>query len=215
MATHNKINNPNYIKFLDEGIINVLTEEHINKALQNIKGKHIKTHRAFLIALYYTGGRPGEVLDLRGRDFSRDKSYILIKMAASKGGLPRTVRLRFSLPLVKELYFYAIGMFPDMYLFFYLRSNYIKKYIGKRGNEHVRIEKSAKLRYYFKRWFYNVIEGGINPYYLRHNRFSKLSEAGATMEDIRQIKGCKTFDSITPYIHMSKAKSVSLAKKIS
>jgi site-specific recombinase XerD len=153
-------------------------------------------------------------VDLKAGDFSKEGSFLLIKISGSKGGLPRTIRLRLALPLVQELYKYITTCHPDLYLFHPFRSNYVKTFLGKTGKELIRKEKTAKLRYYFKKWFSSVIAGGINPYYLRHNRLSKLSEAGVTMEDIRQFKGCKTFASITPYIHMSKHKSVSLARKI-
>lgn len=209
-----KITNQNYRKFLDEGIINFINEEHINQALTNIKGKHIKEARSLLISLYYTGARPNEVLRIRAKEVTRDGAHICVLVPGSKNGLPRTIRLSYSKPLVKELYGYACSLFPDMFLFFNYKGNYIRKVLKRNGEIKERVEISNKLLYHFKRWFAGIIDNSIPTYYLRHNRFSKMSEKGATDQDLRHTKGCRSFESIAYYKHMSTDTSKKMAKMI-
>jgi len=198
-----KISNVNYEKFLKEGVITTLSELDIIKAMNNIKGRYDKEARALVATLYYTGGRPVEVLDVKAKDVTRESHYIIIRLRGAKGGLPRPIYLSIRNAYVKEIYDLAKSLFGEIYLFYHYRGKYSRHTVNKKGEPQNYIEISYKLRYHFKRWFDNVIEGGINPYYLRHNRFSKLAEKGATMEQIRLIKGAKSFNSITPYIHLS------------
>ena len=44
---HQRITNLRYRQFLDEGIIQILTEEEIIKILQNIKGRNIPQAEAY------------------------------------------------------------------------------------------------------------------------------------------------------------------------
>jgi len=89
----------------------------------------------------------------------------------------------------------------------------MRKYVGRYGVK-TRIEWDAKVRYYFYKWFSVLEIGTIPPYYLRHNRFSKLAMAGASDRELRQLKGSKTFKSIEPYIHLSTEKARKLARII-
>ncbi len=202
-----KITNKNYRQFLDDGIITTLTENNIRAALHNVKGKHSREGKALLITLYYTGARPNEVLNLRGKDVIKEGSYIVIRMPGSKGGLPRPVYTPYKKELARVVYLYSMGVFPDMYLFFNYRSN-CKRYI--KGKEYTEI--THKLRYYFGKWFKGVIDGGIPPYFLRHNKFSKLAESGVSIENIKNLKGSKSIASVGSYTHMSTKSAKSLAK---
>jgi integrase len=210
---HQKINNINYRKFLDEGIIHTLDELEIEKALNNIKGKYQIEARSLLIDLYYTGARPNEVLQHKAKDYSIEGSYLKIKVIGSKGGLPRTIYLPLRLKLVSELKRYSTSLFEDMLIYPHYLGSYNRIKQTKKGQIET-IETTDKLRYHIKRWFKNVIEGSITTYYLRHNRFSKLSEGGLSMEELRQMKGSKTFNSIYPYLHMSSKAAKNIAKKI-
>lgn len=209
-----KITNKHYRQFLDKGIIEPINQEQILRALANIKGKRTREGRALLIAMYYSGARPNEVLRLKAKDIRKEDSYVLMRMQGSKGGLPRTIYLRYSKPLVKELYNYASGLFEEMLIFNNFRSNHVREVINKKGEVKEYIEIADKLRYYFKKWFANVLEGSIPPYFLRHSRFSMLSESGITMQEIRMLKGSKTMQSVEPYIHMSSRAAKKIAKKM-
>jgi site-specific recombinase XerD len=170
--------------------------------------------RALIIALYYTGARPVEILQIRGKDVKSDKAYITVFVRGSKRGLPRNIPLPRRLPMVKELYNYAMGCFPEMYIFFKYQNKYTRHYTRKNGEQITRFETTDKLRYYFKKWFDPVIQHGISPYFLRHNRFSKLAHKGLEMEQIRLLKGGKTITSVSPYLHMSSHSFKKIAKKI-
>lgn len=207
-----KIKNVNYRRFLEEGIIEFITEDHIKQAIGNMKSNK-REAASLLIALYYTGARPNEVLELKGKDVTRDGGYVLIKLVGSKGGLPRTVYLNYTLPLVRQLYSYAKSVFGEMLLFYHFRNDYTKKYTNKKGEAKQSKEISSKLRYHIQNWFRDVIPGSITPYYLRHNRFSQLSEKGSTAEELRQIKGSRTLDSVMAYLHMSSSTAKKLARR--
>jgi site-specific recombinase XerD len=209
-----KIRNENYNKFLKEGMITLLDQEDIKKALDNVRGKYKTEGRALLIAAYATGARPNEILKIKAKDVFKAKTgnSIIVKLQASKNGLPR--EMIFSprrLALIKELYTYARSVFVEQLLFYHFRDNYIRHKTLKSGETRQYIEISNKLRYHFNIWFENVIDGSIPPYYLRHNRFSKMIKEGANLEQIRLIKGAKTVASVYPYVHMSK----DIAKKAS
>lgn len=209
-----RITNKNYREFLDNGIMTILTEEDINKALSNVKGKYTDEYKSFIITMYYTGARPNEILRLKAKSLEKKSNYIVVTVPASKRGLPRPIYVPYKHKLVKELYKYASKLFPDMYLFFHLRGNYTRTVINKKGEVKEYEEISSKVRYFFKQWFDNVIEGGIPPYYLRHNRFSKLMEAGATAEEVRLLKGAKSYNSVTAYLHMSTKSAKNIGRKI-
>jgi integrase len=211
-----RIKNIHYRKFLDEGIIEIVTRDLVLKALENINriGRLVPQARALLIALYFTGARPNELLRVTGKDVNAKGAHVLIRVQGSKKGLARTVYLSSKDDLVKELFIYSRGMFPDQFLFYSFRGQYLRTFRNKKGEIRQRVEISDKMRYSFKKWFDGVLEGSIPPYYLRHNRFSKLAEKGATMEEIRQLKGSRTFNSIMPYLHMSEDRAKKLSKKI-
>jgi len=208
-----RIKNKNYRKFLDQGIIETINEDTIKQALNNIKGKRKKEGRALLITLYYTGARPNEILRLKTESINKDKSYLVIKMPASKNGLPRSIYLQLKKPLIKELYNFCQSIPPNMYLFYNYRSKYTRTRKTKKGiTQYTEIADS--LRYHFNKWFEGIIPESIPPYFLRHNRFSKLSEAGLDMQDIRILKGAKTYNSVMPYLHMSTKSAKKIAKKM-
>ena len=213
--TPNKITNPSYRKFLDDGIIDVIEEEQIVEALKNIKGKHIQEGQALLIFLYYTGARPAEALQTQAKHITREKTHILVRVGGGiKKSLPRTVHLPYKLPLAKQLYQYSTGMFREMFLFHNYKGSYRRVTKTSKGEIVTRTETTDKLRHHLKKWFQGVIPGSITPYYLRHNRFSKLAIAGVSDRDLRQLKGSRTNDSIIPYLHMSTASSKNVAKVI-
>ena len=130
-------------------------------------------------------------------------------MPGSKGGKARSIYLPYRMELARIIYQYSTGVFPDMFLFFNYRSD-CKRYIKDRDY----VEVSHKLRYHFNKWFEGVIEGSIPPYFLRHNRFSKLAERGVSMEQIRITKGSKSMASVDPYVHLSTKTAKEIARKV-
>lgn len=209
-----KVKNIHYRKFIDEGIIDTLTDEQIQEALANIKGKYQRQGRALLIALYYTGARPGEVLQIRAKDITKIPRYLLIKVVGIKRGLPRTLYFPINRPMIKELWKYAQGMPFEMYLFFAYRSRSKREYIKKNGEISTIYELSHKLRYHFNNWFKGVMEQPIPPYFLRHNRFSTFAEKGASIQDIQMFKGSKRPASVMPYLHLTSKTSKKLSRMV-
>lgn len=209
-----KINNKHYRKFLDDGIIKVLNEDEIILALNNVGHFHRKEARSLIILLYLTGARPNEILRLRSKDIIKEKSYCVVKVPGSKKGLPRSIYLSSSNKLTKELLSFVLCLHPDRILFYHFKSNYLRRRKKKDGSISEKIEYTDKLRYHFKKWFSVIDPDSFTPYYLRHNRFSKLAMAGVNMTELRMLKGSRTFQSIEPYLHMSSDQAKKIAKKI-
>lgn len=221
-----KIKNAAYKQFLTTGEIKTITEHDIKKVLDNINRttrRHKAEARALMIVLYYTGCRPTEALRLRGRDFEivDKKKYLKIALPASKRGLARPVFLSTRKELIKELFYFVVRVFPDAFVFYNYRSKHVNKRITARLNSgRVKVynkdypDLSARLPYYFNRWFAGIEGGAVPPYFLRHNRFTKLSEAGADLNELRQLKGSKSFNSILPYLHVSTRAAKRLSQKI-
>jgi integrase len=209
----NRITNKHYRQFLDEGIIELVNEEGIIKVLDNLKSRHRAEARALVICMYYTGARPNEVLRLVGKDITLVKNDVIIRLKGSKKGVPRPVYLSYTRPLVKEFYKYASAIFADMFLFWHFRDSYKRTVMTKKGVIE-RVDYGNKIRYHFTKWFSCLLDGGVPPYYLRHNRISKLAENGASIEELRMFKGSRTYDSVMPYIHMSTYTAKKISKRI-
>jgi len=212
------VKNKHYRTFLEQGDFKIITEDHIKKALENVKGihgQHIQEGRALLIFLYYTGARPIEAFHTKAGNFERELKHVKIRVPTAKGGKMRSIRLpctqRYS--LVRELADYVFSLPPFVYPFWHYRSKHhrVREYKGTTKHYH---ESTDKLRYHFSKWFAGILEEPIPPYYLRHNRFSQLAEAGVRIEDLRFFKGGRGLNSVMPYFHMSKQKSVNISKKI-
>lgn len=206
-----KITNSNYRRFLDKGEIEPINEEQIKTALNNIKGRYRREGRALLIALYFTGARPNEVLQIRGKDIKKEGPHITVQVKGSKRGLSRKIYLPYKNELVKELLQYARSLFSEMLIFHHYKNNYPRRTITKTGKIKTRVETTDKIRYYINKWFKGVVDDSIPPYFLRHSRFSKLAMKGVNTEQIRILKGAKDGKSVAPYIHLSSTE----AKKIS
>jgi len=210
-----KIINKKYNEFIKEGLIQTLEKEDVNYFLKKINHKFIKEARTLFILMYYTGARPAEILNLTAGDIRKEgQSYLVIQTRALKNGLPRQIRLRFRAVHIKEVYDFSIGRPENMYLFPHFRSKTTRtnSYVTKKGDRKIKnyVYVSNGLWYHFNKWF----GGEINPYFMRHNRFSKLMDAGASMEEVMLLKGAKSMESVRPYVHMSRKKSEEIAKKI-
>lgn len=207
-----KIKNPYYRKFLDGGFIDILTDAQIQSVLDKVHWRR-REARAMLIMMYYSGARPAEVLRLRARDIYKEKNTVFVRMPAVKRGKQRTLAFPHKYPMVKELWDYIKHLPPDMLLYGNFVNQYERKITTKKGETKTHMEVSDKLRYHFKKWFNGIFgDGSITPYYLRHNRFSKFAASGASPQEMKTWKGCKSIESIDPYIHMSTYQAKKLSK---
>ncbi len=208
-----KILNENYKKFIEEGIIAEIGKAEIEKVLEGVTPPNQEEARALILILYITGARPAEVLQIKSDKVFREGAYVRITIPGVKHGRQRVPYFQYTNKFVREIFNFAQSIPPEMYLFYHFRSNRIKYYQTKQGLRQYK-DISNNIYYWFDKWFSGVFPGSISAYYLRHNRFSKLAMADATMEEIRQLKGSKTIDSIIPYIHLSSKGAKSLARKI-
>ena len=217
MNDKKKISNKHYREFLDNGIIQTINVEHLDKAMLNIKGVrgyYIEEGKALLSLLYYTGARPNELLRMVVPCIEHSHRRVIIRVPQSKGGLARKIYLDDKKKYVNTILKYHDSLPDGMHMFYHYANCYKRKIITKKGISKERKEISNKLRYYIKKWFDDVFEESITTYYLRHNRFSKMAESGADLSDIRLVKGSKTENSIFPYLHMSAKKANQIAKII-
>lgn len=207
-----RITNKNYREFLDHGIIKTIGPEEIEQAINNTKGKHKTQATALILILYYTGCRPNEALKLRSTDIKKEGTHLIIQLPASKNGLPRQAHLPLKLPHTNDILELAKKTHPEILLFHMYQNRYVRNTHNKKGEAKQYIETGDKLRYHFAQWFKGIID--ISPYYLRHNRFSKLAEQDATAEEIRLLKGAKSLNSVTPYLHLSSKAAKKIGRKI-
>jgi site-specific recombinase XerD len=209
-----RIKNELYNQFLDKGLITLIQKEHIDKAVTQIKGKYQQQHTSCLYTLYLTGARPIEILELKPKNHTKEKNYLRIDLPPAKNGLARPFYISIKHPYAKYIWKYSQTIMPEMYLYWKLRGKYTRTRTTKNGNTKTYNETSRPLRYHLTNWFKTIFPTDIIPYYLRHNRFSKLAENGATPEEIRQLKGAKTITSVTPYLHLSTQSAKKIARKI-
>lgn len=206
--------NSNYRKFLDQGIIDNIEQDHLRQALGNAGKSRLAGSRSILITLYKTGCRPAEALLLISRKIEREGHYIKVHLPGGvKGSLPRTIFLKDD-EFARELWQYANSLHPDMFLFHAFKGEYIHKGYTKKGKYFERKETTYKLRKHIYKWFKGVVPDSINPYFLRHNFFSKLASKGAPLETLRVLKGAKKIDSVYSYSHLSTKTAKDVAKLI-
>lgn len=204
-----KIKNERYKEFIDKGTINLFSMDELDKGLIKAgSSKHGRMARAFLIALYYTGARPVELLQLKPTNFEKRKSSLLIQIPTAKRGKPRVLLIPMSRKHVTELWKYASSLFEEIYIFFDLISDRKKYFKTKEGHTKQYTIITDRIYYYIKRWI------GVNPYFLRHSRMSALSQNGASLLELQHFKGSVRPDSVMPYLHMSTEIAEKIGRKL-
>ena len=220
------VKNEYYKAFLDGYLITEITRQDILKVLQEIQHKHQEQAESLVILAWATGARPNEYLRLTPEHFSRSTKFLEIKMPSSKGSGKRTVSLpRYGKngdtdPLVEKVFLYQRKLFPKQYLFWFFRSeakrNGVTKKIVKRDGtiiekhyDKIYNEVSSKLRYYFPKWFDCIFPDGVPPYYLRHNRATKVYEKAGSQAAMENF-GWKKEETLKKYAH----KTEKMRKKI-
>ena len=204
-----KIVDKRYKEFLEKGAIELFSMDELDKGLVKAgRSKYGKQARAFLIALYYTGARPVELLQLKPNHFTKKKNYLTIQIPTAKRGVPRVISLPITRKHVTELYKYALSLFEDLNIFYDLVSYKVRYYTTKKGDKKQYTIITDRVYYYIRKWL------GVNPYFIRHSRMSSLSQNGASMNELRLYKGAKSFDSVYPYLHMSSQLSEKVGRKL-
>jgi len=183
--------------------------EELDKGIKKAgASKYGKMARAFLIALYYTGARPIELLQLKPSDFKKDKTYMVIKIPTAKKGRTRLVSIPMSRKYATELWKYATSLFDEIYIFHSLASRRTREYETKKGIKIINVVITDRVYYYINRWT------GLNPYFFRHSRMTSLMQDGATLLELQQFKGSKSADSVMPYLHSSGDMSKKIGRRL-
>lgn len=225
------VKNKFYKDFLEGFLLNEISRLDIIKVIDNINHKHIEQARVLIIIAWSTGSRPNEYLRLTPEYFSRSKEFLEIKMPSSKGSSARTISLPRYIknseaedPLTKEIYDYVAVIAPNQWLFWFFRSQ-AKRYgvtkkiktrsgeIREKTYDKIYPDLASKLRYYFPKWFDIVFPDGIPPYYLRHNRATKIMDAagsGAALETF----GWKKEETLRKYTHKTRKKREEIGKAL-
>lgn len=210
-----KVKNRRYRKFLDRNEIDLIEPKELADILDHVSGDNEIQGRAMIIAAYLTGARPNEYLRIKAKHIVKKGNYLIIDLKPSKNGLPRkfhvSLKKKSTRKFLDELYSYSHSLHPEAYIFNDFIAKRYQYYKPKKGDIKRYIRITDKLNYWFKKWFKDLPEP-INPYILRHNRWSSMAEKGAPLEIIRQLKGSKDMRSVFPYLHMSSKMAKSGAK---
>lgn len=225
-----KIKNQFYKEFLDGFLINEINREDIKTVLQNLKHRYQEQAEVLIIIAWATGARPNEYLRLTPEHFSRSTEFIEIKFPGSKGSSARTISLpRYTInknidPFTNKVHEYTRKLFPKQYLFWFFRSESIqngvtKKYKKKDGEiitkhyNKIYNKLAGKLNYYFPKWFNCIFPDGIPPYYLRHNRATRVLEKAGREATIETF-GWKTEHTLKKYVHKTKKMRQEIGKAL-
>lgn len=216
-----EVKNQYYKDFLDGYLINEISREDIQLVLNNLKHQHQEQAEVLVIIAWATGARPNEYLSLTPEHFSRSTEFLEIRFPGSKGSSARTISMPRYLkdsktddPFTQKIFEYMRKMFNKQLLFWFFRSDAVRdgvvKKIKKRDGTVVekRYDKiynqvSRKLAYYFPKWFDCLFPDGIPPYYLRHNRATKVLERAGREATIETF-GWKSEHTLKKYAHKTK-----------
>jgi integrase len=142
--------------------------------------------RAVIAALYLTGARPGEIIQMKVRDIRQESVSVFVtlqteKLGVAKGFLidKRILEIPVSAPYMEDLLKWHVLLLerekPEQLLF-------------PMGDENIRrIVLLASLNKFF-------------PYNFRHSRLTKLALQGATISELMYWKGAKDPSSVAPYL---------------
>jgi len=208
-----KITNKRYLTFkdpnqdFDEFTIEEF-QEKLDKILFTNPDKTAQA-RALSIAIFYTGLRPIEIINLKPEAIKKVGQDVTIFLKAAKNGLEGSIMLPTS-NLVREFYDYSKKIIPGTHIFDYFRSATRNQPKYKKFHKVINLEGKIEtvseeikgnypnpahnLTYFFTKHF------GVSPYYFRHNRFTKMKKLGASNDDIRMAKLGKTEYSTLAYV---------------
>jgi len=231
-----KITNKIYKQFLNPGeFIDTLTPEDFTKKLNKItyKNKHKELQaKGLLLLLYWSEARPAEILLMKPQDFTKEGQYFKLKLKTLKGGEARIMLIpkKYNRIINKELnefYEYCkrgIPGNPIFYKFAKKSFNKVSWKISKKffkqtplGFEEIKeMQKKSKLyeRISANAYYLCIKWMGFPPYFFRHNRFTRVSEKGGSLEVIKELKGAKDLRSGAVYVKYSKKKQLQNAKFI-
>jgi integrase len=235
-----KIKNKEYLQFKD-GHIDLITEPQFNEWLEGIATKKlprrctIEQARTMFITLFFSGRRPSEIVDIKGKDIIKkklDHTYCYqLDVHTLKGG----TQVPITLPINKyttEMFNYIRTRPGEMYAFWAFRKenpNNVKWKTTKNitvkkemldGTNTISTEpyqENHSKRYIRKGGlvnYYSMLWTGRPSYWFRHHRFSSMYAMGATDVEVQLFKGAKDPKSVNAYKHMSSRMAKSILKTL-
>ena len=179
--------------------------EHVLKRVTGIRGKYILEGQALMQLMFVTGCRPIEALLMKRGHIDVKGNDVSFSLRTAKHGKPRVISVDKTIVCVDYILEHQSHTFPDKYLFIHYQSTM---------DDAVRM--SNKVWYHINKWTKGIIKDkpneSIPPYYFRHNRFTRMADDGASLEDIQRIKGARKADSVAFYLHQTK-KNIRKASK--
>lgn len=238
-AGENRIKSERYRQFLDGQGFTPIEPAEFETFLANVKHKQLAEARALVILLYYSGRRPGEIVQLTQQGFAQEKGRLFKLMVPTiKGGqfqtifLPRNPHTIEVFNWIKKTF--VPGRNDELFPSFHSKTitwgkaakrepsdNPRKK--GKiirdeKGNpvmEPRAFERQTFLHYWFKKWSGGLpSEKSITAYFFRHSRLTQLANQGMSLHELKEFKGAKDIQSVEPYLHVSGEQMKKWGKKI-
>jgi integrase len=216
-----KVLNKWYAGFLYDGsFLKPLTNNDLSRMLRYINDLSLmpgrkfyygspEETRALLIFLYVTGARPIEATLMKQEYFQKNKDYVTIYIPTKKKGRARQIVMPSNNHLIGELFKYASSFpLPEMFIFYNYREPYIQNLqeVTTKGVAPI-YRHDIRINRMFTKISACIVEGGLPPYYLRHNRFTAMAMNGASSETIMYAKGSRRLDSVFPYLHMQRKRA--------
>lgn len=148
-------------------------------------------HRAWILLLWLTGGRPEEIIRLQKKDLNINQDKLTVSIETLKK--PKTESFIYTrrnlcthgenlIPYLQDLNRFILRIKREQLFIFSIRTGY--NIISKIG--------------------FRVLGINLCPYNFRHSRMTLLAEAGSTNEELKRFKGSSSDKSIKPYIHARK-----------
>lgn len=187
---------PRYVKkklvdFFEKGEIELLT--NIDFYLRNCK---TAKDRIMLLLLFLTGARPAEIVELKAEDVYKEGNYCIVHIKTKKKGRSRDIYLPLRgkgvIPKYARLLLEVIGnnYIDEMPLFFSWKPYNVRDRV------------------------YRATNNELAPYFFRHNFMSLNSKLGASLQELKYLKGAKRISSVEPYVHISSDVHKKIASKL-
>ena len=199
------VKNTTYRKFLDDGVIEVLTVEQFEEKLKNLRRRRpyeLQAWRALMIFLYYTGASPCHSMLLFRREVRITGNWLIFDIS-TKNGLVRTVYVSRSRPLVNELFKWINRLTPDLKVFAPCGHT---RQVNVRGKQYEVLTGSISVE--VRKTF------GFPAYYFRHSRLSSLGQQGVDRESLKVFAGVKNDIALRAHVHFSPLAAKKIGRKI-
>lgn len=177
-------------KYSQSNIEHIISEEEFAAMCNHARGNMA---RSWIIILWLTGARPGEVILLSKKDIIIEPDRTNFKLHTTKLGTTKQFVLRHRNLVLK---------IPSENKYISTLQDYLKHF---RGDD-------SQLFVFGLKTGYNIVSNlsrntlGLTlcPYNFRHTRMTLLAEHGASEEQLKQFKGSFTTQSVRPYLHIRK-----------